>query len=155
MNYRFLGKQKTLALGVWPEVDLGDARAKRDEARRLLAKGIDPGAQAKLDKVAAPVAAANTFQAVADEWLAKIEREDLSPVTLKKNRWLLSFTYAALGRRPTNCSPCCEPLKCEADMNPPNPFAQRAAKSSVTRLQPPALTETWRPTSKARSPSPK
>ena len=36
MNYRFLGKQKTLALGVWPEVDLGDARAKRDEARRLL-----------------------------------------------------------------------------------------------------------------------
>jgi integrase len=100
MNYRFLGKQKTLALGVWPEVELADARAKRDEARRLLAKGIDPAEQAKLDKVAASVAAANTFQAVADEWLAKIEREDLSPVTLKKNRWLLSFTYPALGRRP-------------------------------------------------------
>jgi integrase len=100
INYRYLGKQKTLALGVWPEVELADARAKRDEARRLLAKGIDPAAQAKLDKVAASVAAANTFQAVADEWLAKIEREDLSPVTLKKNRWLLSFTYPALGRRP-------------------------------------------------------
>jgi integrase len=100
MNYRHLGKYKTMAFGVWPEVDLADARAKRDEARRLLAKGIDPAAQAKLDKITASVAAANTFQAVADEWLAKIEREDLSPVTLKKNRWLLSFTFPALGRRP-------------------------------------------------------
>jgi integrase len=100
MNYRFLGKQKTLALGVWPEVDLADARAKRDDARRVLAKGIDPAEQARLDKIAASVAAANTFQAVADEWIAKIEREDLSPVTLKKIRWLLSFTYPALGKRP-------------------------------------------------------
>jgi Arm DNA-binding domain len=95
MNYRFLGKQKTSALGVWPEVELADARAKRDEARPLLAKGIDPAEQTKLDKITASVVAANTLQAVADEWLAKIEREDLSPVTLKKNRWLLSFTYPA------------------------------------------------------------
>ena len=46
MNYRFLGKQKTLALGVWPEVELADARAKRDETRRPLAKGINPAQQA-------------------------------------------------------------------------------------------------------------
>jgi Arm DNA-binding domain len=100
MNYRHLGKYKTMAFGVWPKVELVDARAKRDEARRLLAKGVDPAEQAKLDKITASVAAANTFQAVTDEWLAEIEREDLSPVTLKKNRWLLSFTYPALGRRP-------------------------------------------------------
>ena len=99
-NYRFLGKQKTLALGVWPEVDLADARTKRDEARRVLAKGIDPAEKLKLDKIAVSVAAANTFQAVADEWVAKIEQEGLSPVTLKKIRWLLSFTYPALGKRP-------------------------------------------------------
>jgi integrase len=100
MNYRHLGKYKTLAFGVWPEIDLADARAKRDEARRVLAKGIDPAEKLKLDKIAVSVAAANTFQAVADEWIAKIEREDLSPVTLKKIRWLLSFTYPALGKRP-------------------------------------------------------
>ena len=100
MNYRFLGKSKTLAFGVWPAVALTDARAKRDAARRLLAKGIDPAVQSKLDKVAASVAAANTFQAVADEWVAKVEREGLSPVTLKKIRWLLSFTLSALGHRP-------------------------------------------------------
>jgi Arm DNA-binding domain len=100
INYRVLGKQKTLALGVWPEVDLAGARAKRDEERRVLAKGIYPADKLKLDKIAAGIAAANTFQAVAEEWLAKSEREDLSPVTLKKNRWLLNFTYPALGRRP-------------------------------------------------------
>jgi Arm DNA-binding domain len=79
MNYRHLGKYKTLAFGVWPDVELADARTKRDEARRLLAKGVDPAAQAKLDKITASVAAANIFQAVADEWLAKDNREDLSP----------------------------------------------------------------------------
>jgi hypothetical protein len=53
MNYRYLGKSKTLAFGVWPDVDLAGARAKRDAARRLLGSGIDPAEQAKLDKVAA------------------------------------------------------------------------------------------------------
>ena len=72
MNYRYLGKYRTLAFGVWPDVALADARAKRDEARKVLAKGIDPSEQAKLDKIAASVAAANTnlpngFAAPADK----------------------------------------------------------------------------------------
>ena len=100
MNYRYLGKYKTLAFGVWPEVDLAEARAKRDEARRTLASGTDPIEQQKLEKVKAGVAAANTFNAVADEWLAKTEASGYSAVTLKKNRWLLSFARAALGKRP-------------------------------------------------------
>jgi Arm DNA-binding domain len=74
MNYRFNGKHKTLASGVWPDVNLADARTKRDVARRLIANGIDPAEKAKQDKVAASVAAANTFEAVADELLAKTER---------------------------------------------------------------------------------
>jgi len=100
VNYRYLGKQKTLALGVWPDVELADAREKRDAARRLLAKGCDPATQAKLDKVAASVAAANTFKAVADEWYAKAEKEGLAPATLNKIRWLLDFAYQAFGNRP-------------------------------------------------------
>ncbi len=67
MNHRQLGRSKTLAFGVWPEVDLADARAKRDEARRVLAKGIDPAEKLKPDKIAVRVAAASTFQAVADD----------------------------------------------------------------------------------------
>ncbi len=77
INYRYLGKQKTLALGVWPDVELADARAKRDEARRVLARGIDPSDQMKLDRIAASVAAANTFKAVAEEWYVKTEKEGL------------------------------------------------------------------------------
>jgi hypothetical protein len=99
MNYRYLGRYKTLAFGVWPDVDLADARAKRDDARKLLDNGHDPSEQARLDKIAASVAAANTFKAVAEEWYAKAEKEGLAPATLNKIRWLLDFAYPSLGNR--------------------------------------------------------
>ncbi|GHL86582.1 phage integrase family protein [Klebsiella pneumoniae] len=51
LQYRFDGKQKMLALGVYPEITLADARARRDEARKLLANGVDPGDKKKNDKV--------------------------------------------------------------------------------------------------------
>ena len=100
MNYRFLGKQKTLSFGVWPDTGLADARAQRDAARKLLARGGDPGEQIKLDRIAATVAAANSFQAIAEEWLAKAERENRSAVTMKKLRWLTTFLNGSIGKRP-------------------------------------------------------
>ena len=57
-------------------------------ARRQLAKGLDPLEQAKLEKIAKSIAATNTFEAVAKEWLEKIEKEGLAAITLKKARWL-------------------------------------------------------------------
>ncbi|MFA7597262.1 MAG: type II toxin-antitoxin system prevent-host-death family antitoxin [Novosphingobium sp.] len=100
MAYRFARKQKTLAFGVFPDVSLADARERRDQARRLLAKGIDPAQQARLDKIAASLAAAGTFGAIADEWLERSEEDGLSEVTLKKNRWLIDQVRPFLGRRP-------------------------------------------------------
>lgn len=100
MNYRHLGKQKTLAFGVYPDTGLADAREQRDAARKLLARGEDPAEQIKLDRVAATVAASNSFKAVADEWLVKVEREDRSAATMKKLRWLLGFINASVGKRP-------------------------------------------------------
>ena len=100
MNYRHSGVQRTLAFGVWPYVSLADARAKRDEARRVLAKGIDPIERQKLDRIEASIAAANTFGIIADEWLIKTEKDGISPVTLKKTRWLLSLTNPPLTNRP-------------------------------------------------------
>jgi integrase len=100
MNYRYLGRYKTLAFGVWPDLDLAGARAKRDAARKLLANGRDPSEQNKLDKIAASVATANTFKAVAEEWYVKAEKEGLAPATLNKIRWLLDFAYPSLGNRP-------------------------------------------------------
>jgi hypothetical protein len=100
MNYRFGGQQRTLSFGRWPEILLGDAREMLLEARRKIAKGLDPLEQAKLEKIAKSIAATNTFQAVAEEWLEKIEKEGLAAITLKKARWLLAQTYPALGKRP-------------------------------------------------------
>ncbi|PJG47250.1 integrase [Sphingobium sp. LB126] len=100
MNYRHLGKQKTLAFGVYPDTGLADAREQRDAARKLLARGEDPAERIKLDRIAATVAASNSFKAVADEWLVKVEREDRSAATMKKLRWLLDFINASVGKRP-------------------------------------------------------
>lgn len=102
MNYRHLGKQKTLSFGVWPEVGLADAREQRDAARRLMARGENAGEKIKLDRIAATVAAANSFQAVTAEWLEKMERENRSPATMKKLRWLTDFINEAIGKRPIN-----------------------------------------------------
>lgn len=71
LAYRFNQKQKTLALGVYPEVTLKQARDKRDEARRLLAEGIDPNEHRKIVKRTKALHAENTFEAVAREWFAK------------------------------------------------------------------------------------
>ena len=71
MNYRFADKRKTLALGVYPDVGLAKARARRDKAREQLADGIDPATSKREEKQAQADAAANTFEAVARVWLTK------------------------------------------------------------------------------------
>jgi len=70
-KYRFDGKEKLLAHGVYPDVSLKDARAKRDAARKLLADGVDPGENRKVQKAAKAERAANSFEAVAREWYTK------------------------------------------------------------------------------------
>jgi len=66
--YRFDGKQKLMALGQYPDVSLAQARQARDDARKLLASGIDPMAQRKAAKVARRLAVENSFAAVARTW---------------------------------------------------------------------------------------
>ena len=68
LKYRHGGKEKALALGVYPEVSLKEARAKRDDARRLIAEGIDPGLVRKQSKVASRLASESSFEALAREW---------------------------------------------------------------------------------------
>ncbi len=75
LKYRFAGKEKLLALGVYPEVSLKQARQKRDEARRLLDAGTDPGEVRRAEKIARKVAADSSFEAVAREWHNKQKSE--------------------------------------------------------------------------------
>ncbi|GBG03813.1 integrase [Azospira sp. I13] len=70
-KYRFQGKEKLLAHGVYPDLGLKDARERRDEARKQLANGVDPGAAKKASKLAGLERAANSFEAIAREWHGK------------------------------------------------------------------------------------
>jgi integrase len=71
LKYRFNGKEKRLSLGVYPEVALKAARDRREDARKLLANGIDPSDVRKTQKSARGERAANSFEVVAREWFAK------------------------------------------------------------------------------------
>lgn len=71
LKYRFDGKEKRLSLGVYPDVSLKDARARRDEARQLLANQVDPSEFRKNTKSDRLTKASNSFEAVAREWFAK------------------------------------------------------------------------------------
>ena len=69
MKYRYLDKEKTLALGVYPDVSLRDARGRRDEARKLLAAGVDPGENKRAQRASKLERAGNSFEVICREWL--------------------------------------------------------------------------------------
>jgi integrase len=100
LAYRYDGKQKKLAFGIYPEVSLAEARRRREAARALLRDGKDPMVQKRAEKLACAIAAGNTFAAVADELLAKMAREGRAETTLKKTKWLFDFARPLIGNRP-------------------------------------------------------
>jgi integrase len=99
MDYRFAEKRATAALGVYPTVTMAEARAKRLELKRLIAEGINPAAKRKVEKITGPLANANTFRAIAEEWLDKARREGRAEVTMGKLKWLLEFANPIIGDR--------------------------------------------------------
>lgn len=71
LKYRFNGKEKLLSFGTYPDTGLKDARERREAARKLLANGIDPGENRKVQKAAKLERAENSFEVIAREWFAK------------------------------------------------------------------------------------
>jgi integrase len=96
LAYRFAGKQKALAFGVYPNVSLAEARAQRETAKKSLAGDIDPAVVRKRDKETRVI----TFRLIADELLKKMRLEGRADATLTKTEWLLEFAYTDLGDRP-------------------------------------------------------
>ncbi len=70
-DYRFANKRKMLALGAYPSVTLAEARQRREDAKKLLANGIDPGAMKKTLKSTGKELATNTFEVIARQWHLK------------------------------------------------------------------------------------
>lgn len=99
-KYRFQGKEKLLAAGVYPDVSLRQARAKRDEWRSLLASGVDPGETRRAQRTAADERSANSFEVVAREWLAK--RDWVHKYRIKVEAWFDNDVFPWIGSRPVD-----------------------------------------------------
>lgn len=94
LKYRLGGVEKGLSLGIYPDTSLKLAREKRDEARKLIAAGVDPSAKRQAERVSL----ADTFEAIAREWLAK---QPFTAKTLAKAEWTFNdLIFPYLGSRP-------------------------------------------------------
>jgi integrase len=113
LKYRFAGAEKLLSMGVYPDVGLGEARRRRDEARQLIAKGVDPSAERQAAKVqqaqAAEVArlvaaggpAPGSFEWLARKWLTEVHAHKVSAEQIGKiTRWLELYAFPKIGQRP-------------------------------------------------------
>jgi integrase len=96
LKYRHDGRENRLALGAHPATSLKEARERRDAARRQLGAGIDPSSQRQAEKLAT----ANTFEAIAREWLA-LQEKKLAPTTFAKAQWTFeTLVFPYIGSRP-------------------------------------------------------
>ena len=86
-KYRLDGRERRISLGVYPEVGLAEARERREQARKQVASGIDPGQQRRAEKVALAERAEDTFTAIAHEWV-----EMFSP------KWVATHSSKVEGR---------------------------------------------------------
>jgi integrase len=99
-KYRFNGKEKRLALGIYPDVSLAKAREKRQATRTLLADGNDPGENRKAQKAAGADRAANSFEVVAREWFAKFKPNWVEAHSDKVIRRLERDMFPWIGGKP-------------------------------------------------------
>ena len=95
-KYRINGREKLLALGVYPDVPLKLARDRREQARQLVADGIDPSAKRQAEKTSGT----DTFEAITREWLT-LQEHQLGAATFKKAKWTFeTLLFPRLGDRP-------------------------------------------------------
>lgn len=100
MDYRFAGKRKTLALGVYPAVTLAQARRRRDDAKAQLADGVDPSVSKREEKLARKMVAENTFEKVAMQWLHATAADRKEITQQKVQTWLEKDIFPSIGKLP-------------------------------------------------------
>ncbi|MBW8365803.1 MAG: integrase arm-type DNA-binding domain-containing protein [Rhizobium sp.] len=100
LKYRYAGKEKRLALGVYPDVTLKEARNRRDAARKLLADGTDPGQAKQAEKRERKLSAANSFESVAREWYGKQVHTWVKTHAADVLRRLEGNAFPVIGHRP-------------------------------------------------------
>jgi Arm DNA-binding domain len=99
-NYRYAGKRKTLALGVYPDTSLAGARKLHQTARETLAKDIDPGEAKRIERITRHLASADSFEAVATEWYTCRLKKKSDSYRDRTRSLLKNDLYPSLGSRP-------------------------------------------------------
>lgn len=99
-QYRYADKQKLLAIGAYPSISLAEARQARDDARKLLATGVDPNESRKAARIANSVEAKNTFEAITREWHTKNYSSWVPKHGDQVLRRLELDIFPAIGQRP-------------------------------------------------------
>jgi integrase len=103
VKYRIHGKEKALAIGVYPTVGLAEARRRRDEARILVSDGKDPSLEKQRAKLRGAIGAVTTFTAVAAEFCEKRKQDGQrrwAPATAARSEYLLSLLKVSIGNMP-------------------------------------------------------
>lgn len=100
LKYRFARKELKVSFGTHPDVSLKEARRRRDEAREMIASGLNPGEQKRILRQAEALSTANTLTLIGEEYLDMAAREGREAVTVAKSRWLLSLMAGDIGERP-------------------------------------------------------
>ncbi|HEY0308470.1 MAG TPA: integrase arm-type DNA-binding domain-containing protein [Acidobacteriaceae bacterium] len=100
MRYWQAGKEKSLSVGVYPQVSLSDARKKRDELRKQLQADLDPSAERKASNLRKKLANVNCFEAVAREWYGRQAHIWVAHHARDVKRRLESNIFPTLGKRP-------------------------------------------------------
>ena len=102
VKYRFMGKEKLLSLGVYPTITLANARKERDQAKRQLSEGIDPGLYRQHQKALRELDAENSFSAIAREWHQR-QTSTWAPITATRLMAILERDILPyLGKRPVS-----------------------------------------------------
>lgn len=97
-KYRLAGKEKLLSIGTYPEIALKDARERRDQARKLVANGIDPSDTRKAEKAAG--SSANSFEAIAREWISSHMKDKAASHREKVLRRFENYIFPWVGQKP-------------------------------------------------------
>ncbi|AOL93833.1 tyrosine-type recombinase/integrase [Porphyrobacter sp. LM 6] len=103
LKYRIDGREKLLAIGAYPEISLGEARRRREEAREMIALGKDPSREKRREKLRSRIQAADTFKAISDEFCQKRRRDGQkgwAPATATRSEYLLSLVCGSIGHLP-------------------------------------------------------
>ena len=100
LDYRFAGKRKTLALGVYPETSLKEARDKRDEARKLISNNLDPSEAKKSHKLQLVAEANNSLKSIALEWHNKLKSKWSADHADRKWHYLEKDVFPVFGNTP-------------------------------------------------------